>query len=162
MTTSQHLLRKTPRSQPPCSSQATIWRADHKHKVWQANATTAAKASYKAGNRAPKRSASADFQHYWTTQLSSVQHSVFQGDIHSAYNCLKQLSKPKRTAGRTLRDLHDGRTLQSGISELRSAYLKESAAPQSSCQVASPLLKSLLSSPLTTPIKIPFPQFQAG
>lgn len=35
-------------------------------------------------------------------KLSSVQHSMRKGDIHSAYKCPNQLSKPKTKAGRTL------------------------------------------------------------
>lgn len=54
----------------------------------QANATPAAKVSYKAADRANKHSASADFERHWTAQLSSVQHNMRKSDIHSAYKCL--------------------------------------------------------------------------
>ena len=122
MTTSQQLLRQPPKPQRPWISKTTMQLADQKHKLWrawQANATSAAKASYKAANRATKQSASTDFERHWKAQLSSVQHSMRKGDIHSAYKCLNHLSKPKTKAGRSLLDRQSGRVLQSA--EKRSA-----------------------------------------
>ena len=78
MTTSQKLLCQPPKLQRPWISETTMQLADQKHKLWrawQANATSAAKASYKAANRASKRSASDDFERHWKAQLSPTQHA---------------------------------------------------------------------------------------
>ena len=67
MITSQQLLRRPPKPQRPWITETTMQLADHKHKLWrawQANATSAAKASYKAANRATKRSAFDNFERH--------------------------------------------------------------------------------------------------
>ena len=89
--------------------------ADHKHqlwKAWQANDSPASKALYKLANRAARQSALADYQQHWSSELALVQHSMRKGDIHSAYKCLNQLSKPKPRFATTLRQQGTGRLLQ--------------------------------------------------
>ena len=133
--------------------------ADHKHKLWrewQANATPAAKASYKAANRATKRSASADFERHWTSQLSSVQHSMHKGDIHPAYKCLNQLSKPKLDVGRTLRDRHSGRVLQSAEERIAEWVSYCSDLFSGSTPISSEVLAQL--PPPPPPSDSPYPE----
>ena len=116
MLTSQAQLRQSPKPRKPWISQSTMLLAEQKHQLWrawQASQTPAAKALYKAANRASRQAAVADYQQHWSSQLAQVQNSMRKGDLHSAYRCLNQLSKPKAQLSRTLHSKHTGRLLQS-------------------------------------------------
>ena len=116
MLTSQAQLRQSPKPRKPWISQSTMLLAEQKNQLWrawQASQTPATKALYKAANRASRQAAVADYQQHWSSQLAQVQNSMRKGDLHSAYRCLNQLSKPKAQLSRTLRSKHTGRLLQS-------------------------------------------------
>ena len=114
MLTSQAQLRQSPKPRKPWISQSTMLLAEQKNQLWrawQASQTPATKALYKAANRASRQAA--DYQQHWSSQLAQVQNSMRKGDLHSAYRCLNQLSKPKAQLSRTLRSKHTDRLLQS-------------------------------------------------
>ena len=114
-TAGNSLLQQPRRPRKPWISQTTMQLADHKHqlwKAWQASDSPASKALYKSANRAARQSALADYQQHWSSELAQVQHSMRKGDIHSAYKCLNQLSKPKPRFATTLRQQGTGRLLQ--------------------------------------------------
>ena len=84
MLTSHAQLRQSPKPRKPRISESTMQLAEQKHQLWrawQASQTPAAKALYKAANRASRRAAVADYQQHWSSQLAQVQNSLRKGDL---------------------------------------------------------------------------------